>query len=107
VQAAACRIQLKCCFCNVPDALHEKLEDIAWVEEQPWEESLAITAAQATHVADVDDDLDRELAFYNQVGVQLIWPGYCWHYSGTASPEQWRGLQVAAVSQTCPTHGCR
>eukprot|EP00775_Hariotina_reticulata_P003949 gene3949-4203_t len=48
------------------DALHEKLEDMAWVDEQPWEESLAITAAQPTHVADVDDDLDRELAFYNQ-----------------------------------------
>lgn len=49
------------------DALHGKLEDISWIEEQPWEESLVITAAQPTQVSDVDDDLERELAFYNQV----------------------------------------
>jgi rRNA-processing protein EBP2 len=48
------------------EALHDKLEDIAWSEEQPWAETLAITSAQATHVDDVDDDLERELAFYNQ-----------------------------------------
>jgi rRNA-processing protein EBP2 len=51
------------------DALHEKLEDIAWVEEQGWEESLVVTGKEPTQVADVDDDLERELAFYNQVGV--------------------------------------
>jgi hypothetical protein len=51
------------------DALHEKLEDIAWVEEQGWEESLVVTGREPTQVADVDDDLERELAFYNQVGV--------------------------------------
>jgi Eukaryotic rRNA processing protein EBP2 len=49
------------------EALHEKLEDIAWVEEQPWEEGLVVTAAAPTRVDDVDDDLQRELAFYNQV----------------------------------------
>eukprot|EP00878_Enallax_costatus_P021073 GHUV01022294.1.p1 GENE.GHUV01022294.1~~GHUV01022294.1.p1 ORF type:complete len:344 (+),score=146.69 GHUV01022294.1:239-1270(+) len=48
------------------DALHEKLEDMSWIDEQPWEESLVITAAQQTQVNDVDDDLGRELAFYNQ-----------------------------------------
>ncbi len=54
------------------DALHEKLEDMAWIDEQPWEESLLVTAAAPTQVQDVDDDLERELAFYNQV-----WRGAC------------------------------
>lgn len=49
------------------DAIHDALEDIAWVEEADWNESLAITSAEATQVEDVDDDLGRELAFYNQV----------------------------------------
>jgi hypothetical protein len=53
----------------VADALHEKLEDFAWVEEQGWEEGLVVTGREPTQVADVDDDLERELAFYNQVGV--------------------------------------
>ncbi len=50
------------------DALHDKLEDIAWSEEQPWEESLALTGAAPTVVSNPEDDLERELAFYNQVG---------------------------------------
>lgn len=50
------------------DALHDKLEDIAWSEEQPWEESLALTGAAPTMVSNPEDDLERELAFYNQVG---------------------------------------
>lgn len=49
------------------DALHDKLEDIAWSEEQPWEESLALTSPVPTAVANAEDDLERELAFYNQV----------------------------------------
>ncbi|KAF6251220.1 eukaryotic rRNA processing [Scenedesmus sp. NREL 46B-D3] len=48
------------------NALHEKLEDIAWLEEQAWEEGLVVTSREPTQVADVDDDLARELAFYNQ-----------------------------------------
>lgn len=48
------------------DALHDKLEDIAWSEEQPWEESLALTSPVPTAVANAEDDLERELAFYNQ-----------------------------------------
>ena len=51
------------------DGIHEKLEDIGWTEEVGWEETQAITAAAACEVADVDDDLERELAFYNQVRV--------------------------------------
>jgi Eukaryotic rRNA processing protein EBP2 len=49
------------------EVLHDKLEDISWAEDQPWEETLAITSSAPTQVEDVDDDLERELAFYNQV----------------------------------------
>lgn len=54
------------------DAIHEKLEDIAWAEEAPWEESLVVTNAEPTVVTNCDDDLERELAFYNQVGQPLF-----------------------------------
>lgn len=49
------------------DAIHEKLEDIGWTDGVPWEETQAITSSAPCEVADVDDDLERELAFYNQV----------------------------------------
>ena len=49
------------------DALHDKLEDISWSAEQPWVETQVITHSEATAVDNVDDDLARELAFYNQV----------------------------------------
>lgn len=42
---------------------------MAWTGQQPWEEGLVVTSLEPTAVADVDDDLERELAFYNQVGV--------------------------------------
>ena len=48
------------------DAMHDKLEDFAWIEQQPWAETLAITTDTPTQVENVDDDLERELAFYNQ-----------------------------------------
>ncbi len=32
-----------------------------------WDESLVITGEDAAQVEDIDDDLSRELAFYNQV----------------------------------------
>ncbi|GLI67249.1 hypothetical protein VaNZ11_011431 [Volvox africanus] len=48
------------------DALHERLEDIGWTTEADWEESLAVTSEKPTVVGNVDDDLARELAFYNQ-----------------------------------------
>ncbi|KAK9827984.1 hypothetical protein WJX81_005158 [Elliptochloris bilobata] len=48
------------------EALHSALEDISWPEGATWEESLAVTGDNAEQVADVDDDLTRELAFYNQ-----------------------------------------
>ena len=49
------------------DGLHDKLEDIGWVEGAGWEETLVITNEDPAQVQDVDDDLARELAFYNQV----------------------------------------
>lgn len=49
------------------DAMHDKLEDISWSTEQPWVETQVITHAEPTLVDNVDDDLARELAFYNQV----------------------------------------
>ena len=50
------------------DALHDKLEDISWSTEHSWVETLVVTHAEPTQVDNVDDDLARELAFYNQVG---------------------------------------
>lgn len=58
------------------DALHEKLEDIAWSESAPWEATQVVTSEQPTHVEDADDDLQRELAFYQQVGWWDTWIGY-------------------------------
>jgi hypothetical protein len=49
------------------DGLHEKLEDIGWASDAKWEDTLVITNEQDTQVDNVDDDLARELAFYNQV----------------------------------------
>ncbi|MEW5302632.1 MAG: hypothetical protein WDW38_008042 [Sanguina aurantia] len=48
------------------DAIHEKLEDIGWTSEKPWEETIVIMSSDATQLKDVDDDLARELSFYNQ-----------------------------------------
>ena len=43
------------------------MEDISWSTEQPWVETQVITNLEVTDVGNVDDDLARELAFYNQV----------------------------------------
>lgn len=51
------------------DGMHEKLEDFGWTTEAGWEETQMITSTTETRVANVDDDLARELAFYNQVWV--------------------------------------
>lgn len=48
------------------EVMHDKLEDLAWTGDQPWEETLAITSAAPTSIENIDDDLERELAFYNQ-----------------------------------------
>lgn len=52
------------------EAMHDRLEDIAWVESEgvTWAETLAITSTTPScpQDLDVDDDLARELCFYNQ-----------------------------------------
>lgn len=48
------------------DAIHDKLEDIGWTMEVDWSEHQSITSAEPTKVENVDDDLERELSFYNQ-----------------------------------------
>mgnify|MGYP001810780293 CR=1 FL=1 len=53
------------------EVIHDKLEDISWSEEAAWEESLALTRAAPTAVANPENDLERELAFYNQVCLRL------------------------------------
>jgi hypothetical protein len=56
--------------------MHDKLEDIGWSEEQPWEEAMALTSSEPVVLADAEDDLERELAFYNQVRWLYLW--LCW-----------------------------
>lgn len=48
------------------DVIHDKLEDIAWTGEESWGETLSLTSTTAVQITNVDDDLERELAFYNQ-----------------------------------------
>lgn len=52
---------------NNTEALQEALEEIAVPEDLPWDELLVVTGEAPTEVGNVDDDLERELAFYNQV----------------------------------------
>lgn len=51
------------------DALQEALEEIAVPEGLPWDEMMVMTSDEPTVVANVEDDLERELAFYNQVPI--------------------------------------
>ena len=50
------------------DAIHERLEDISRVDSQPWEDTLVCTCSKDSlgEVPSVEDDLERELFFYNQ-----------------------------------------
>jgi hypothetical protein len=63
--SAAASSKLRPAINNI-HALHDKMEDIAWTEEAPWQESLTVTSEHPTQIDNVDDDLERELAFYNQ-----------------------------------------
>jgi rRNA-processing protein EBP2 len=49
------------------DGMHEALEEFGWTDGAPWIETLIVTSAEPTEIPDVHDDLNRELAFYNQV----------------------------------------
>lgn len=48
------------------EALHEKYEDVGWAADAEWIDTLAVTASEPTVVSNIDDDIERELAFYNQ-----------------------------------------
>lgn len=48
------------------EVMHEKLEDIGWSEQAAWSETLALTSDAPSAIRSVDDDLERELGFYNQ-----------------------------------------
>jgi hypothetical protein len=75
------------------DGLHEKLEDIAWDEEHGWEEAQVVAGEAPTEVDNIDDDLGRELAFYNQVRVWGLQGGL-----GGGRRSFWCLLCVATVS---------
>ncbi|KAF9895534.1 rRNA-processing protein and EBNA1-binding protein ebp2, partial [Lobosporangium transversale] len=47
-------------------ALKRLHEQIALPSKIPWSETQSITSTQAINIADPDDDLTREVAFYNQ-----------------------------------------
>lgn len=48
------------------EGMHDKLEDISCLDQVDWIEHQALTGAAKTEVEDVNDDVERELAFYNQ-----------------------------------------
>ncbi|KAK9862248.1 hypothetical protein WJX84_002448 [Apatococcus fuscideae] len=48
------------------DQLHDKLEDIGWSEQADWLETQVITSSSRPQIDNVEDDLTRELAFFNQ-----------------------------------------
>ncbi|KAK9830655.1 hypothetical protein WJX74_000440 [Apatococcus lobatus] len=48
------------------EQLHDKLEDIAWTEQAEWLETQVITSDSRPQIDNVEDDLTRELAFFNQ-----------------------------------------
>ncbi|KAF9178183.1 rRNA-processing protein and EBNA1-binding protein ebp2 [Haplosporangium sp. Z 767] len=51
---------------NNEPALKRLREQIALPTDIPWSETQSITSSKAVDVADPDDDLNREVAFYNQ-----------------------------------------
>lgn len=48
------------------EALHDKLEEIMW-EGAEFVDTQATTSSKDEPIEDIEDDLQRELAFYNQV----------------------------------------
>ena len=50
-----------------PEAIHDALEDIAWTRDAHWVETQVVSSEEPTVVEDCNDDIQRELAFYNQV----------------------------------------
>lgn len=48
------------------DKMKELADEMSWGEKNMWTEGLVITSAQPTAVEDVENDIERELAFYRQ-----------------------------------------
>lgn len=53
------------------EGMTEKLEDIAWPKGLPWVVEQTIASEAPVQVEDPDDDLERELAFYNMVSCRI------------------------------------
>lgn len=51
---------------NDEEGLKEKLNEFCWPEDLPFLQSQSVTAEEEIAVQDIDDDLERELTFYNQ-----------------------------------------
>ena len=57
------------------EALHDALEDLQQSGDlEEWENAQTITAGPVEAVEDADDDLTRELSFYNQVACTVHFP---------------------------------
>lgn len=52
---------------NDEEGLKEKVKEFEWPSDLAFVKTQAITSETAIVVEDIDDDLERELAFYNQV----------------------------------------
>ena len=55
----------------------EEKVTVLWGLQAGWDESLVVTGSDPTQVEDVDDDLGRELAFYNQVRANVTCSACC------------------------------
>lgn len=55
-------------YINNKDGLRDKLEDFRLPVGLPWLETQVLDATKSQTIDDIHDDLERELAFYNQVG---------------------------------------
>lgn len=53
-------------YINNKDGLRDKLEDFRWPVGLPWLETQVLDATKSQTIDDIHDDLERELAFYNQ-----------------------------------------
>ena len=54
-------------FIYAGEVMKELCADVTWGDaDEQWKEGLVLTSKQRTEVEDVENDLERELAFYNQ-----------------------------------------
>ena len=94
----------------------------SWTEEAAWDETLALTSAAPVALQNTEDDLERELAFYNQVRcavllccavlccavLQVLVPAYCSRYMlgwVASSVATWSGSRPCPANQAGPSQG--